>query len=452
LGSTTCSIRDWLAARLAADYPLFQHRGGLAEANKLVGARDKVALILDGLDEMDVAWRPAALRALSDAPFRVVVLTRSQEMVQAAATAWLVGAVAVRLHYISGPEGADYLQRARTEPPPSGWTRLLTCLREHPGSVLARGLSTALALTLVRDTYRSGDDISELLDSAQFRTAEDIEQHLITRVLPDAYNPRPGRRKPPYSLPQAQQALTFLAQQMNKDRTRDLGWWQVSQWAPSRPRILISMLTGGLLGALLGALLSELVIVLVQVLMDRHALGLRYLRGNLLTGLFCGFGVGLPLGLGGGRGSREPKRVKTWRAINFPLVLATALAYGLFSGLSAAYVVYSAWLARLVAQGSMIRIPNPLFGAVVGLVIGLPFCLKRPAGRLGEGQSNPRDRSNNRHKNRSVGLVPALTFGLATALGAGLTVAFPTDHAGGTKTNLVSGLMVGLVRVSWAGL
>jgi hypothetical protein len=55
---------------------LFQRRGGDADAATLVAAQDKVALILDGLDEMDEALRPAALQALSDAPFRVVVLTR----------------------------------------------------------------------------------------------------------------------------------------------------------------------------------------------------------------------------------------------------------------------------------------------------------------------------------------------------------------------------------------
>ncbi|MGH3973492.1 MAG: hypothetical protein ACRDS9_09215 [Pseudonocardiaceae bacterium] len=75
----TCSVQDWLGARLAADYPLFQHRGGHDEANALVND-GKIALILDGLDEMDEAARPAALQALSDASFRVVVLSRSNEM------------------------------------------------------------------------------------------------------------------------------------------------------------------------------------------------------------------------------------------------------------------------------------------------------------------------------------------------------------------------------------
>jgi hypothetical protein len=76
-------------------------RYGRAEAADLVAARDKIALILDGFDEMDPALRPAALQALSDAPFRVVMLTRSQELLQAASHTWLTGALAVRLRLMS---------------------------------------------------------------------------------------------------------------------------------------------------------------------------------------------------------------------------------------------------------------------------------------------------------------------------------------------------------------
>lgn len=101
----TRSAQDWLSARLAADYPLFQHRGGHAEAAALVAA-GSVVLVLDGLDEVDPAARPATLQALNDTPFRVVVLTRDQEMVQAARSALLVGAAAVQLHDIAGPDGA----------------------------------------------------------------------------------------------------------------------------------------------------------------------------------------------------------------------------------------------------------------------------------------------------------------------------------------------------------
>jgi hypothetical protein len=59
----TCSARDWLRDQLTATYPLFAHRGGRAEAAALVAVRDKVALILDGLDEMDATLRRPRCRA-----------------------------------------------------------------------------------------------------------------------------------------------------------------------------------------------------------------------------------------------------------------------------------------------------------------------------------------------------------------------------------------------------
>ncbi|MEO7194443.1 MAG: hypothetical protein ABIZ05_06415, partial [Pseudonocardiaceae bacterium] len=221
-----CSVRDWLVDQLIESYPrLFGHRGGRTEAEALVDDR-AVALVLDGLDEMDDARRPAALGALRDARFRVVVLTRGTEMVQAADVEWLTGAPALQLREVTGPEGAEYLHRARTGPPPEEWPTLLTHLRECPDSVLTRGLSTPLALTLIRDTYRRGDDLSELL-TTDWSTPEDLERYLIARVLPVAYTRRPGRPAPPYGKTQAEQVLAFLARQMGG--ARNLAWWQIPQ-------------------------------------------------------------------------------------------------------------------------------------------------------------------------------------------------------------------------------
>ncbi|MGH3914774.1 MAG: hypothetical protein ACRDTC_15400, partial [Pseudonocardiaceae bacterium] len=54
---------NWLAGRLAATHPLFQRRGGPADAAELTAAPDQVTLLLD---EMDEALRPAALQALGN--------------------------------------------------------------------------------------------------------------------------------------------------------------------------------------------------------------------------------------------------------------------------------------------------------------------------------------------------------------------------------------------------
>lgn len=385
---------------------------------------------------MDESARPAALRALSDATFRVVVLSRSDEMVMATGAVWLVGAVALHLHEVTGPEAAGYLQRARTGPTPSGWAQLLCRLREDPDNVVTRTLTNPLALTLVRDTYRDGDEISQLLDTTRYRSRGDIEQHLIARVLPDAYTPRPGRSKPCYSLTQAEQVLAFIAGQMNQDHTRDLAWWHLPRWAPTIPRILASMLSGGVLGCVTGALTF-------------WPTGLTFVHDALtfalLMGAGFGFGVGLPFGLAYGRGGREPKRVKNWRAINMRRVLAAGLAYGMGVGIAgsfAAFLIISVIIN--LTSGIDDHMFGLLFGVICGLVVGLPFGLKRDlVSGFAEGDGSPQVPLKNQRQRLVVGLTLGITAGLPAGLWGGLR--------GGLLVGLVLGLMIALTAglVHW---
>jgi hypothetical protein len=426
----TTSVQDWLRDRLVATYPLLQRRGGDADAAALVAARDKVALILDGLDEMDEALRPAALQALSDAPFRVVVLTRSQEMIEATSKAWLVGAVAVHLRDVTGTEAADYLERARTGPPPAGWPGLLAHLREHPEGVLARGLSTPLTLTLLRDTYQAGDDVGELLDTSRYSTAENIERHLIARVLPAAYASRPGRPQPRYSEAQVCQALTFLAQRMNQDHTRDLSWWHIPRWASTMPRIFTSGLAYGLasgfvLGLVVGltvGLVEGLTIGLITGLMSGPILGIvGWLTGKRAAGRFTGKLTMI-----------EPRRIRTtnWRAVVSRQALGVGLSSGLMSGV---------WVELL--GGLPGEFPNGLpdglgFGLTIGFVSGLASGLTE-GGTVEDRPLGPREIwRNDRAASLMMGFVGCLTFGLVFGLVGGLIA---------LVYGLVSGLMAGLV-------
>jgi hypothetical protein len=53
-------------------------------------------------------------------------------VIQATCSGWFVGAVVVHLQAITGCEAANYLQRATLGARPSGWSQLLTHLREQP--------------------------------------------------------------------------------------------------------------------------------------------------------------------------------------------------------------------------------------------------------------------------------------------------------------------------------
>ena len=149
-------VRDWLAERLWQAYPMFAGRQGARVARDMLD-EGRIAVILDGLDEIAEDLRPAVLRALSQqATFRLVLLTRSAEMTQATARAVLQGAAAIELQDIGPGAAAGYLTRTQIDPPPHGWHELTSRLRQELGSPLARALSNPLMLTLVRDTYRAG--------------------------------------------------------------------------------------------------------------------------------------------------------------------------------------------------------------------------------------------------------------------------------------------------------
>jgi hypothetical protein len=78
-------LRDWLVSQLQQTYEgLFIGRRGARAAGQLLDEA-KIAVVLDGLDEIPEQSRPDALQALTEqAGFRLVILSRHNEMVAAA--------------------------------------------------------------------------------------------------------------------------------------------------------------------------------------------------------------------------------------------------------------------------------------------------------------------------------------------------------------------------------
>src|SRR5262249_18748686 len=147
----------------------------------------------------------------------------------------LHGAAALELQPIPALDAADYLVRCRVQPSPPEWQRLIDHVRDQPAGALAAALDSPLPLSLIRDTVHTPQDIDALLDPTRFTTSTDVEDYLLTQVLPVAYQDRPGHPTGRYSLQQAQQWLGYLATQMNRQRTRDLVWWRIHQWASPWP-------------------------------------------------------------------------------------------------------------------------------------------------------------------------------------------------------------------------
>jgi len=184
---------------------------------------------------MPEALRPVALRALDEqTSLRLILFTRTQELRDAVSIGGhLRGAAALELLPIGADQAAQYLASTQTDPPPAPWQHVINHLGQNPEGELAQALTTPLMLTLLRDTYRPGEAVDELLDADRCPTRKAVEDHLLDRVLTAAYTQHPGRAVPPYPVDQARHWLAQLASRMNQDQTRDLAWWRIPRWAPA---------------------------------------------------------------------------------------------------------------------------------------------------------------------------------------------------------------------------
>src|SRR5271157_2706419 len=298
-------------------------------------------------------------------------------MAQAVARALLQGAAAIELQDIDPGAAAGYLTRTQLDPAPRGWQELTSRLRQEPGSPLARALSNPLMLTLVRDTYRAGDDAGELLslrDAAGHpASSEDIAGHLLDRVLPAAYTQQPGEPPARYDLATAERALRCLAARMNKDGTRDLQWWHVPAWAHAAPRVIATWL---------GAV------------------------------LVVGFVAGLAWGLAFGFGKKIPKRMAPvrWRQ----LFRRRPLVAGLLTGIVAVLVFgRGVWLA----PGIVVWLAP---GLAVGLVAWLGAGLVAGMSRPGTDNTSPLSPLSSWRSDRAYGLAVGIVVGIVIEFGFGL--------------------------------
>ena len=429
---TTQQVGDWLAAQLRHAYPFFSGKGGAAEATALVAA-GRVAVILDGLDEMPAALRPVALQALSrQAAFRVVVLARSAEMMNAAAEGFLEGAVALELQDVHPEVAADYLTRVQRSPAPVGWHELTDRLRHVPDSTIAAALSSPLTLTLVRDTYREADDVRELLAFCDATSSgvsrQAIEDHLLDRVLAAAYARQPGDASSRYELHVAEHGLCYIAARMNQDGTRDLAWWRVRTWTSNG----LYSITLGLAGVFIGGLVGGLGFGITGAIV-----------GGLVTGLWYWFGAGLSSLLQ--EEFRTPPLVTApvqWRQLFRVAPIGAGLLLGLVGGLIAGLVAGLAFgVKQGVAAGLVYGLASGLLGWYGGWMASALD--KYDASPSEDSNASPLTPRASWRQMQIFGLVTPLRLGLV----AGLVIWLGTGLSGGLGVALAGGLVVCLVGV-----
>lgn len=280
-------------------------------------------------------------------------------------------------------------------------------------------------VTLVCGTYRPGDPVDELIDGQRFANREAIENHLLDRVLPAAYAPRPGHPTPAYTLDQARHWLGHLAHRMNTEGTRDLAWWQVPHWTPAWPRVLATVLACELVVGLVVGLWVGLVV--------DPGVGFALL---LVSKLGFALTFGLVIGFMGAFGENPPRYLSRLRRnmIDTRMNLMTGLAYGLMFGLVGGFVN---GLVNGLAKGL-------IFGLVVGLVIGSMVGL---AGTFGE--RPPRHLSRPRWSKVDIPL--SLAFGLAAGLIYGLA-AWNGLASGDTGSDIGKGIDASIGKGTEAGI
>jgi hypothetical protein len=251
------SLRTWLVSEMSRTPADPDARGwvlgrrGVArqrrEACALLDA-GRVALFLDGLDEMPTGRAGACLQAIRDQAggLRIVLTSRRQEFADAIDLRQLWHAAVIELRPVDVKAAGEFLLAQQLGGRREAWLEVADHLAAHPGGVAARALTTPLALSLAREAYRDAD-ARALIDPNTYTTPEDLTRRLLVQALVAAY---PIRRERVTAL----RWLEWIAERLGD--SRDLRWSNIPVWlATTRPSVAkrATVLAAGI-GVLCGVL------------------------------------------------------------------------------------------------------------------------------------------------------------------------------------------------------
>jgi hypothetical protein len=229
----------WVELILRRDHQYLKSRDYGTSAARTLLASGRVALFLDGLDEMPRHLRGAAIRHISRIRnIRIVLTSRTAEYSAASAAGHLPQAAVIELSPVDAVVAADYLEEGRTESERQAWQCVTSQLRRSPQSALAQALDRPLTLTLVRSTYPPGTAPDELLDTSRFPTPASIKTRLLELVLPRAFDR--------LELELAAETLKWIAFQTRERGTRDIEWWRLRRWIRPTTSVLLTVLTASI--------------------------------------------------------------------------------------------------------------------------------------------------------------------------------------------------------------
>ncbi len=219
-------LHDWIADRLAIDYPELAAAGrpDTTLAYELVRA-GKILTILDGFDELPPNRRPAALRQLNralDADTPVIMTTRAAEYEQAITTGdVLTRSAVIAVAPLTPDDLAGYLPLTTKPQAKQKWTQVLSQLpsRAELRAVLQNPLMTSLARAAYSDTPA---DPAELLRGHQ--TRKQLEDHLLRQFIPSVYETAAAK---------AGKYLSYLARDATRNNPAgEIAWWRLADRTP----------------------------------------------------------------------------------------------------------------------------------------------------------------------------------------------------------------------------
>jgi hypothetical protein len=426
----TQGLQEWFARQLATVYDILPSREyGPDPAGELV-RHGRVALLLDGFDEMSADRRAEAVRHLNQraCPFRMVVMTRTGDFADLVenASLHLYEAIALELDPVPPEEAIRFLRNHQLGRPRPGdeLQRLIDLLERHPEHPLSQAMDTPLNLSLIPDEARA---VTTILDSERFQTRSQVEDFLVRRIIPRAY----GSHQPPGPTPEeAEERLGFLATQM---KGNDLDWRAMHHWAPAWERCLFNTVAGLLIMGGIGTLVYGPMGQYTVVGHTGTLFGLCYGAG---MGAFFGFVAGLVSEARPPRsdGKHRAGAGRRWRRIPKQPWFPFNPAIGLFL-----FAVVTLAVGNQCSH--LLGPPAYLLGVLAGVAAACAAGNAATVPRINTGGQRWRNWAPNFRD-----LLAALAVGLPIGLAYGVTKSPQFGVSAGVATGFTFGLMASVVR------
>ncbi|MFG1780454.1 NACHT domain-containing protein [Micromonospora sp. NPDC049048] len=249
------SLLDHVASELETTFRALRHpRYGARAARRLIDER-RVALFLDGLDEMPLLGQQAALDVIAHeaSGLRVVLTSQVEGYDSARAGGRLPRPVVLQLDPVGPDTAAEYLRRGHDDDRRRRfWRRIADHLHDRPDSPVAQAFATPLILSLARDAFDGPDgeapDPAELLGLS---SVAEVKAHVIGQFLERAYptGSRPRDRRDRRRNRRHLFYLSWIAHHLRG--RRDLRWWEIPTWVPYGPLSVVVAIGFGLSAAVL---------------------------------------------------------------------------------------------------------------------------------------------------------------------------------------------------------